>query len=134
MGMKQGGVSWIQQGVVLVDLRKISIGRNFGCNSGSYINGVGTITIGNDVLIGTNVTISSGKHEIDGRECSVYSRPSKPVPITIGDDVWIGAGAVIMPGVKLASGTVVGANAVVVRDTEEYSVVVGVPARHIHFR
>jgi len=61
----------------------------------------------------------------------VFARPGIPKAIVIEDDVWIGAGAVIMPGVTLRRGTVVGANAVVTKDTEEYWVVAGVPARKI---
>jgi acetyltransferase-like isoleucine patch superfamily enzyme len=64
----------------------------------------------------------------------VFARPAVPLPIVIEDDVWIGAGAVIMPGIRLRRGTVVGANAVVTRDTEEYSVMIGVPARKIRTR
>lgn len=54
--------------------------------------------------------------------------------IVIGDDVWIGYGAMIMSGVNVANGCVIGANAVVTEDTEPYSVYVGVPARKINER
>ena len=64
----------------------------------------------------------------------VFARQSIPKKIVIGDDVWIGAGAVIMPGVTIARGTVIGANAVVTRDTEEYAVMVGAPARMLRKR
>ncbi|MFX5587290.1 DapH/DapD/GlmU-related protein, partial [Acinetobacter baumannii] len=74
---------------------------------------------GSYVLIGSNVTISSGQHPIEGELPPVFARQSIPKKIVIGDDVWIGAGAVIMPGVTIARGTVIGANAVVTRDTEE---------------
>jgi NDP-sugar pyrophosphorylase family protein len=95
---------------------------------------IGGITMGDYVLIGSNVTISSGRHTIEGRMPPVFARPAVPLPIVIEDDVWIGAGAVIMPGIRLRRGTVVGANAVVTRDTEEYSVMIGVPARKIRTR
>ena len=93
-----------------------------------------TITLGSYVLIGSNVTISSGRHPIDGKAPPIFSRETIPLPIVIEDDVWIGAGAVIMPGVTLRKGTVVGANAVVTRSTEEFAVVVGAPARQIKTR
>ena len=86
------------------------------------------------MLIGSNVTISSGQHPIDGDTPPVFHRQSVPRPIVIGDDVWIGAGAVIVPGVTLANGTVVGANAVVTKDTQPYGVYVGAPARYIRRR
>lgn len=129
-----GGFAWIQPGVTFVQTNRISVGRHFGVNTGSYINGIGGVTMGDYVLIGSNVTISSGRHEIEGRHPPVFARPGIPKAITIEDDVWIGAGAVIMPGVTLRRGSVVGANAVVTRDTEEYAVVVGVPAKKIRTR
>lgn len=54
--------------------------------------------------------------------------------VTIGNDVWIGHGAVVMPGVKIGDGAVVGANAVVTRDVAPYQVVAGVPARPLRPR
>jgi maltose O-acetyltransferase len=123
------GISLIQHGVTWVDISKISIGERFGCNSGSYINGVGGIQIGDDVLIGNNVTISSGRHPHGGRAQSIFSRAVIPEPIVIEDDVWIGAGAVIMPGIVLRKGSVIGALSVVTKSTEEYGVYVGAPAR-----
>ena len=129
-----GGFVWVQPRVTFVQTDRLEIGAHFGANSGTYINAVGGIKIGNYVLIGSNVTISSGQHPIEGKYPPVFSRPCIPKPIIIEDDVWVGAGAVIMPGVTLRKGTVVGANAVVTRTTEEYSVVVGAPAKTIRHR
>lgn len=131
---KKVGFSWIQPRVILVESNKLIAGRNLAINSGTYINAKGTIEIGNNVLIGSNVTVSSGMHPIEKVEPPIFERPTIPKKITIQDDVWIGAGAVIMPGVVLRKGTVVGANAVVTKDTEEYSVMVGCPARLLRYR
>lgn len=128
------GFAWIQPGVTFVQTNRISVGAHFGVNTGTYINGLGGITMGDYVLIGSNVTISAGLHDIEGRTPPVFARPGIPRAIVIEDDVWIGAGAVIMPGVTLRRGTVVGANAVVTKDSEEYSVLAGVPARKIRSR
>jgi maltose O-acetyltransferase len=128
------GFAWIQPRVSIVHSDRITVGSNFGINSGSYINGVGGIEFGSFVLIGSNVTISSGQHPIDGDLPPVFSRQTIPKKIIIGDDVWIGAGAVIMPGVRIARGSVIGANAIVTKDTEEYSVMVGAPARQLRKR
>lgn len=128
------GMCWIQPGVTFVHVNRLSVGKHFGCNTGAYINAIGGITMGDYVLIGSNVTISSGMHDIEGRNPPVFARPTVPKPIRIEDDVWIGAGAVIMPGVTLRRGTVVGANSVVTKPTEEYGVYAGAPARRIRER
>ena len=122
-----GGLPIIQQGVTLVHTRRLSVGRHWGVNTGVYINCLGGVSIGDYVLIGNNVTISSGRHVIEGADPPIFARPSVPDPIVIEDDVWIGANAVIMPGITLARGTVVAANAVVTRSTAPYAVVAGVP-------
>jgi maltose O-acetyltransferase len=129
-----GGFAWVQHGVTVVHADRLRVGRNFGCNSGTYINAIGGITMGDFVLLGSNVTISSGRHPIDGAEPPVFARPAEPLPIVIENDVWIAAGAVILPGVTLRKGTVVGANAVVTKDTDAYGVYAGTPARKLRSR
>ena len=128
------GFPWIQPRVIIVHADRIISGTHLGINSGTYINGVGGIEFGSNVLIGNNVTISSGQHPIEGMTPTIFSRVVIPKKIIIKDDVWIGAGAVIMPGITLAKGTVIGANAVVTKDTEDYAVYVGVPAKKIRSR
>jgi maltose O-acetyltransferase len=128
------GMAWIQPGVTFVETHNLHVGRHFGCNTGSYINALGGIRIGDYVLIGSNVTFSAGEHATDGATPPVFARPAVPKQISIEDDVWIGAGAVIMPGITIRRGTVVGANAVVTHDTEPYSVMAGVPARKLRSR
>lgn len=131
---RKDGFSWIRPRVTLVETNRLEIGKHLGINSGSYINAIGGITIGDYVLIGSNVTISSGMHPIEGKLPPVFARAVISKPIVIENDVFIGAGAVIMHGVTLRKGTVVGANSVVTKDTEEYSVVVGAPAKKIRNR
>ena len=131
---KKQGIIWVQPRVTIVESNKFVVGKNCGINSGCYINAKGSITFGNNVLVGSNVTISSGKHPIDGIEPPIFERPAHPLPIVIEDDVGIGANAVIMPGVTVKRGTVVGAGAIVTKDTEAYAVVVGAPAKVIRYR
>jgi maltose O-acetyltransferase len=128
------GFSWIQPRVTIVHSQRLKVGTNFVINSGTYINAVGKIEIGSYVIIGNNVTISSGKHPIEGSHPPIVSRQTIPQKIIIEDDVWIGAGVVIMPGIKLSKGTVVGANSIVTKDTNEYDIVVGSPATFLKKR
>jgi phosphonate metabolism protein (transferase hexapeptide repeat family) len=65
---------------------------------------------------------------------SAFRERRRAKRVTIGNDVWIGHGAVVMPGLSIGDGAVVGANAVVTRDVEPFSIVAGVPARHMRWR
>lgn len=131
---KLNGWCWIQCGVTIVHSDRLVVGQHFACNTGTYIGAAGGITIGDYVLLGTNVTITSAVHPIQGADPPVWARPVEHKPVQIEDDVWIGAGAVVLPGATLRRGTVVGANAVVSGETEEYGVYVGAPARKIRSR
>jgi acetyltransferase-like isoleucine patch superfamily enzyme len=102
----------------------------------------GTVSIGNGCLFANNVTVLSGTHQIRGGgtirendaayECSSNYQASDP--IIIEDDCWLGANSVILPGVRLGKGTVVGANTVVTKNSEDYAILGGVPARVIGSR
>lgn len=94
---------------------------NFNCN---FIDD-GKITIGKNVLFAPAVTIATVGHPLDPKMREyMYT-----APVTIGDDVWIGAGAVICPGVTIGSGSVIGAGSVVTTDIPENSLAVGNPCR-----
>jgi len=128
------GMQWIQPKVIFIDAKNITIGANVAINSNTYINGVGGVEIQDYVLIGSNVTISSGKHPIDGRYPEVIERQVIPQKIIICKGVWIGSGAVIMPGITLGVGSIIGANAIVTKDTDPYSINAGSPSSCIGFR
>lgn len=122
------GFCFIYAGARLDHVHGIEAGRALSVNSGAFVSGRGGLTLGNGVLIGPNAVIATTEHRFRGeRPISEQGHDAKPV--RIGDDVWIGANAVILGGVRVARGTVVAAGAVVDRDTEAYTIVGGVPAR-----
>ena len=131
---KVSGFCFIQPRTIFVNSQEISLDRNFTINSGCYLNGIGGIEIGDEVLIGSNVTISSEQHLTNDFSTSILRQPVKPNRITIESDVWIGAGAVLLPGCHLSRGTVIGANAVVRGRTEVNSVMVENPAKLLRIR
>lgn len=109
----------------------ITIGDDVGM-SGCTVSASASISIGNRVLIGSGAMImDSDAHPVDylerrnGGKC--VSRP-----VTIGDDVFIGARAIVLKGVTIGNGAVVGAGAVVVRDVPPFSVVAGNPAKVVN--
>ncbi len=86
---------------------------------------------GNDVLIGPGTYVWSQNHRFDRVELAIREQGVERAAVDIEDDVWIAARCVILPGVRIAKGTVVAAGAVVTRSTEPYTIVAGVPARMI---
>lgn len=118
-------------------IRPIGRCNNLRIGSGTFINTevrfgvVGKISIGNNVLIGPRVmfeTVSHGLKYIPGKGRGVSSKP-----IVVGDEVWIGAAAVITQGVTIGEGAVVAAGALVNRDVEPRTLVAGVPAKLIKY-
>jgi acetyltransferase-like isoleucine patch superfamily enzyme len=93
----------------------------------------GPITIGSNVLLGPCVSIFSSNHGI-ARGALIRNQPGQDAPISIGDDVWLGANAVVTAGVSIGEGAVVGAGAVVTSDLPPMSICAGVPARVIGYR
>jgi len=110
---------------------KISIGDNFYANAFCHI--LGDVEIGNDVIIGPRVTIWSRDHGLK-RNQLIRLQPHTTSEIIIGDDVWIGAGVIILKGVTINNGAVIGAGSVVTKDVPEYAIAVGIPARVIKYR
>ena len=99
----------------------------------------GDVTVGVGCLFAPNIYVSSGTHVFDSiPHLPIHMQenlmPTTNLPVRIGDDCWIGANVVIMPGVEVAKGCVVGAGSVVTHDVPPYSVIAGVPARLIRKR
>ncbi len=112
---------------------RISLGDNCGLAQGLKV--IGDVHVGNDLMLGPDVVLISYNHE--------YSDTNRPMriqgasvsrPITIGDDVWIGMRAMIMPGVTIGSHSIIAAGSVVTRDVPEWAIVGGNTAKIIKYR
>ncbi|MHC4118281.1 MAG: acyltransferase [Planctomycetota bacterium] len=118
--------------------KTIKIGDDVYIGAGACFVVTEGLTIGNKVMFGPHVTIMGGDHNTSVLGSYMFDvdtkRPDDDLPVTIEDDVWVGARAVILKGVTIRRGSVVGAGAVVTRDTPPYSVVAGVPAKVIGYR
>lgn len=105
----------------------IEIGKNVFINSGCCFQDQGGIEIGDNVLIGQQVVIVTLNHDMNPTK----RQNMLPSPVKIGNDVWIGAKAMILPGITIGNGAVIAAGAVVTKDVPENTVVAGVPAKTI---
>ncbi|MEL7034576.1 MAG: DapH/DapD/GlmU-related protein [Cyanobacteria bacterium J06592_8] len=106
---------------------------DIGCNV--IISSISGISIGNSVLIAGNCYIGGGRYICDRLDIplmdqGLFSKGS----IEIGDDVWLGAGAIVLDGVKIGRGCIIGAGAVVTKNLPDYAIAVGVPAQVIKIR
>lgn len=112
---------------------QISIGDDSMIGERSIIASYGNVRIGNQVMMGPEVLIYTGNH---GTKLGVpmMRQPIECKDVTIGNDVWIGARCIILPGVRIGDGAVIAAGAVVTSDVPENTIVGGVPARPIKRR
>jgi len=122
----------IEHGVFFASGRDISIGNNSGIGINCRV--AGPLEIGDDVMIAPNVSIFTQNHETENihRPMRLQTAPKKKV--TIGNDVWIGANAILLPGVTVGNGAIVAAGAVVTKDVPDFAVVGGNPAKVIKIR
>jgi acetyltransferase-like isoleucine patch superfamily enzyme len=91
----------------------------------------GDLHIGRGCYLTDDIRVYTHEHVIPSRKQPVRSGKFIPEPVTISDDVFIGAGSIVLSGVRIGKGAVVGAGAVVTKDVEPYCFVAGVPARKV---
>lgn len=124
---RKAGHVRLRMPVVIYDPQHLEFGDQVDVGEFTHIRANGGLRIGSRVLIAANVTITTREHPVDLPRWSV----TKDAPIVIEDDVWIGASAVVLPGVTIGKGAVIAAGAVVTSDVDPFTVVAGVPARPI---
>lgn len=128
---------YISQGCVFTQ-KNISLGDNVYFGPNCIIQSAhGEIKIGNHVMFGPGVNVHGGNHKFDNVNCymdEIKKEPGEDPTLIIEDDVWIGANAIILAGVRIGRGSVIGAGSIVTKEVEPYSVVVGNPGEVIRKR
>jgi acetyltransferase-like isoleucine patch superfamily enzyme len=120
---------------VMVDCpESIHVGQNVSFGEYAFVVGNGGVAIGNDVMIGHQVSILSASHRFSDPGRPMREQGLELAAVEIGDDVWIGAGARVLPGTRIGSGAIIGANAVVTGDVPAGAIAGGVPAGVIGWR
>lgn len=114
---------------------EIIIGNHCYFGGWNHITCTNKITIGDNLLTGKWVTITDNSHGETIKELMKIHPSQRPIvskgKVTIGNNVWIGEKATILPGVRIGDGAIIAANAVVSRNVPAYSVVAGIPAKVI---
>lgn len=138
------GVKGVQLGDgVILSRNCVVLGKNghvvfgervdVGCNC--VFASAGGITIGAATLIAGNCYIGGGRYYHDRLEPAILDQGSySRGEVVIGEKSWIGAGAIIMDGIKIGKGVIVGAGSVVTKDVPDYAVIAGIPARILRIR
>jgi maltose O-acetyltransferase len=109
----------------------IVIGNYCSINRNCWLSGGGGLVIGNDVLIGPNVIIHSANHNFIKSDIPYRLQGHSFKEVIIQDNVWLGAGVIILPGVTIESNSVVAAGAVVTKNVPSGVLVGGIPAKII---
>lgn len=113
----------------------ITIGNRCSIRNNAHITAINSITIGDNLLTGTNVLITDNSHGQSTREHMSLPFTERPLyskgPVVIGKNVWLANNVCVMPGVTIGDGAIIGANSVVTHDVPAYAVACGIPAKVI---
>jgi len=123
----------IEHGAYFGNGREIEIGDNSGIGLNARLSG--PITIGANVMMGPDVMIYTANHNTARTDIPMIQQgDSDHNPVIIEDDVWIGARAILLPGVHIGKGAIIAAGSIVTKDVPPYTIVGGNPARAIKQR
>ena len=125
-GVRLGEQSTLHTGIRVFDPRNIKVGEGTIIGYACFIDGRDKVTIGDHTDIASEVMIYSQEHDLSAADFSAHG-----APVVIGNYVFIGPRAIILPGVTIGDGAVVAAAAVVTKDVAPYTIVGGVPAKLI---
>lgn len=124
--------SYFENKIYIADARNITIGKHCHINEDVFIQGA---RIGNYVMIAPNVSVLSSTHRHEDLDIPIIMQGEiKDELVNIGNNVWIGRSAILMPGISIGEGAIVGAGAVVTKDVQAFTIVGGVPAKFIKNR
>lgn len=122
--------------VTIYNFKEFRVGDNVFIGDKTSIIGIVPVTIGDNVMFGPEVMIRGGDHNysVVGVPIAEVKSGGINLPIVIENDVWVGARAIILKGVKICEGAIVGAGALVNKEVVPYSINVGFPSRPVKCR
>jgi acetyltransferase-like isoleucine patch superfamily enzyme len=130
-GAALGEDCFISTDVHLVAPERLKLGERASISPGAIVDCRGGMEIGAASMVGIRAILLTSSHRFDRLDVPMRDQGFDYAPISIGPDVWIGANAVVLPGVRVGAGSIIGAGSVVTTDVGELEIVAGVPARRI---
>lgn len=121
----------IHKNVFIKYPERIVLGNNVSIHPLCYLDGEGGLIIGDNVSIAHNTSIITFNHSWDNKDIPIKYNPLTYDRITIGDDVWVGAGVKILSGVSIGNRCIIAAGSVVTKNCDENSIYGGIPAKKI---
>ena len=134
VGAKVGRWVTFYPGIKINTGRNLVLGDNVDLAWGVLITTDGGVEIGDRTLIGYNTMIFSLNHVIPEADGQIFFAGHRPSKVTIGKDVWIGGGCIILPGITIGEGAIVASGSVVSKDIAPFTIVGGIPAKVIKER
>lgn len=113
---------------------EIYLGDNIQIAQDTIFVGKSGLRIGNDVMIGAGTKIITSSHNFERKDISMREQGLSFKPVVINEDIWFGFNVIVLGGVQIGKGTIVGANSLVNKNIDEYSIVAGIPAKLISKR
>lgn len=129
VGVRIGRGSVVHMGCKFFNPSGVAVGEDTIIGDSAFLDGRAPLTIGNHVDIASEVMIYNSEHDLDSLEFTARNEK-----VEIGDYVFIGPRAIILPGVKIGKGAIIAAGAVVTKDIGDYIIAGGVPAKEIGIR
>ncbi|TWU55689.1 putative acetyltransferase [Rubripirellula reticaptiva] len=133
-GFRSDASSRVLANVTIYHPENLVVGKNSAVSTCCQLNAKAGITIGNDVLIGPGSFVWTQNHKFSNLLLPIRSQGYESASVEICDGVWLGARCIVLPGVRLSTGTVVAAGAVVTKSFEPFAILAGVPAKQIGTR
>ena len=134
VGAKVGKRTTIYPSVWIFPGKGLECGNDVDFALGVIVTTNGGVTIGNRVLLGYRTQILSANHRIPEGKGRIFGAGHDQAPVSIGDDVWLGANSIVLPGVNIGEGAIVAAGSVVTKDVAAFTIVGGIPAKIIKNR
>jgi len=113
---------------------RLTIGSRVFIGQGTHLSVMREMSIGNNTIIGACSYLLTNQHRFTSRDIPIRDQGYDCEPLVIGEDVWIGANCVIMPGIEIGRGAIIGGGSVVNKTVGMYEIWGGVPARKIGIR